>query len=95
MKRPPALAVAGTSVAAALTVVGLWAGSWDLMWAAWVALFGVMEANAVRSEAEGDTLSERLRDWWKVKTPAGRLGFTAAWSIFAMTFLGHIVGVLW
>lgn len=93
--RPPMLAIAGTVLAGMLSVAGLLTGNPDLAWVAWIALFGAMEANAIRSETEGDTLSERLRVWFVTKTAAGRWGFTAALGVFALAFAAHITGQLW
>lgn len=93
--RPPALAVAGTVLAATVSVVGLVIGNPNLAWIAWVALFAAMETNAIRSETEGDTFSERLRAWFMTKTIAGRWGFTAALGVFALAFAAHITGQLW
>lgn len=93
--RPPLLAITGTTVAAALSVVGLVVGEPNIAWLGWVALFAAMEGNAIVSETAGDTLSERLRVWFMTKTVAGRWGFTAALGVFALTFATHITGQLW
>lgn len=93
--RPPLLAITGTTVAAALSVVGLVVGEPNIAWLGWIALFAAMEGNAIASETAGDTLSERLRVWFMTKTVAGRWGFTAALGVFALTFATHITGQLW
>lgn len=94
-QRPPALAITGTAVAAVLSILGLVIGQPNIAWFGWIALFAAMEGNAVVSETEGDTLSERLRVWFMTKTVAGRWGFTAALGVFALTFAAHITGPIW
>ena len=41
------------------------------VWLAWLGAFAVIEGYALVSRAQGDTLSERLRAWFRVKRPAG------------------------
>lgn len=91
MRRPPALAVGGVVAAASLSVVGIVTGQHDLMWIGWLALFGAMEGNAIVSETEGDTLSERTRVWFGTKSRAGRWGFLASLGVFATWFAVHIL----
>lgn len=94
-KRPPALAIAGTSIAGALSVIGLFTGNPNIAWIGWILLFGAMEGNAIVNETEGDTLSERTRIWFVTKTLAGKWGFTAALGVFTLSFAAHITGQLW
>ena len=91
MTRPPALAVGGVAAAAALSIAGMVTGQHDLMWVGWIALFGAMEGNAIVSETEGDTLSERTRVWFGTKSRAGRWGFLAALGLFASWYAVHIL----
>jgi hypothetical protein len=63
----------------------------DWVWGGWVIAFGVLEARALASKRQGDTLSERVRAWFRVNTGPGRALFTAVWSGFAVWFLIHIL----
>lgn len=71
----PFLVIALTLVAAAAAAVWYWAGWADAMWVTWLGLFVAFEAHAVKVETGGDTLSERIHAWFRLKTPAGRAGF--------------------
>lgn len=85
----PAFAVLGGVVAAVFRFAG-WA---DAMWVSWLGLFVVFEAHALLNETLGDTLSERTRDWFRTKTPAGRVGFIVFVLALASWFIPHILGV--
>lgn len=78
-----------------LAVAGLFTGQYGLLWGGLVAVFAVAEANGIVSETEGDTLSEQTRTFWRTKTVAGRWAFVTVWSVFAVSFAGHIAGVVW
>lgn len=64
----------------------------NLVWLLVLGLGGAVEAYALSTKAKGDTLSERVKDWFKVSTPGGKLGFLVVWVGFAGWFLGHILG---
>lgn len=85
----PAFAVLGGVVAAVFRFVG-WA---DAMWVSWLGLFVVFEGHALLTESLGDTLSERTRDWFRTKTPAGRVGFIVFVLALGSWFIPHILGV--
>lgn len=64
----------------------------NVIWVLWLALFAVFEAIGVASKREGDTLSERTRDWFRTKdSRTGRRVFGAGWAAFALWFLWHIL----
>jgi hypothetical protein len=48
------------------------------------------EMRAIRTEADGDTLSEITRAAFKVHTKPGRVIFTVTWLGFSAWFLEHI-----
>lgn len=62
----------------------------DLVWATWIALFAVFETAALVSKKNGDTLSERTRDWFATHTGKGRATFLTGWVIFSVWFGWHI-----
>ncbi|MGV9694115.1 hypothetical protein ACWDUX_34025 [Streptomyces sp. NPDC003444] len=62
--------------------------------AIWSALVGaglLYEAYAIFNRPEGDTLSEKIRSLFHVRTKPGRAAFTALWSGFSVWFLFHII----
>lgn len=83
----PAVALAGLAALALGTAVS-WA---DALWLAWFAIFAIFEGNAIANETEGDTLSERLRVWYRVRTPAGKLGLTATIVALASWLIPHLI----
>lgn len=83
----PAVALAGLAALTLGTAVS-WA---DALWLAWAALFAILEGNAIANETEGDTLSERLRTWFRTKTKAGRFGFTAVVVALVAWLIPHII----
>lgn len=62
----------------------------DWVWGGLLALGAVVEVIALRTPRKGDTLSERTRAWFRVRTPAGKAVFAAVWVGFASWFLVHI-----
>ena len=64
----------------------------DVVWLAWLGAFAVIECYALVSRAQGDTLSERLRAWFRVKRPAGRFAFAATVVALAAWLIPHIIG---
>lgn len=83
----PAVILAGLAVLAA----GVWSGWADALWLAWALIFAVFEGHAIANEAEGDTLSERLRAWFRTKSPAGRFGFAAVVVALCAWLIPHIL----
>ena len=88
----PGLIVAGLAVLTA-TVTATWAltGSSNALWVCWLGLFAVFEAHGILSEAPGDTLSERLHAWFRLKTPAGRAGFFVVLGTLFAWLAWHLV----
>ncbi|WP_326795645.1 hypothetical protein OG946_09225 [Streptomyces sp. NBC_01808] len=62
----------------------------DWIWGGLLALGAVVEVVALWTPKKGDTLSERTRAWFRVRTPVGKAVFVAAWVGFAGWFLVHI-----
>lgn len=63
----------------------------DAVWGGLLLAGAAVEAFALVSKRDGDTLSERTRSWFRVNTRAGRIVFAAGWSAFAVWFLVHIL----
>lgn len=84
----PAVGVLGVAALAAGSAFG-WA---DALWLCWFGLFALLEGNALLNEAEGDTLSEKTRQWMRTKTPAGRFGFLALLGTACTWYAVHILG---
>ncbi|MEU8522846.1 hypothetical protein [Streptomyces sp. NBC_01216] len=62
----------------------------DLIWAALLALGTAYELLALADTKDGNTLSERVRAWFRVHTRPGRAIFAITWTGFAVWFLVHI-----
>jgi hypothetical protein len=63
----------------------------DVIWGGLLAVCAGVEAWAVSNGKPGDTLSERIRAWFQVKSQAGRITFAVVWLGFASWFLVHIL----
>ncbi|MCZ7415122.1 MULTISPECIES: hypothetical protein [unclassified Streptomyces] len=63
----------------------------NLIWGGLLLAGLVYEILALRSTRRGDTLSERVRAWFRVHTRPGRALFAVAWTGFAAWFLVHIL----
>lgn len=64
----------------------------DFIWIVWLGLFVVLEGYGLVSKQDGDTLSERTREWFKTeKSAAGRRAFAVGWATFSGWFLWHIL----
>ncbi|MEL3944511.1 hypothetical protein [Streptomyces sp. LNU-CPARS28] len=63
----------------------------DVIWGAVLAVGALVELWALRNAQPGDTLSERVRTWFRTHTRPGRAVFAAAWLGFSAWFLVHIV----
>lgn len=63
----------------------------DLVWGGIVIAGAAYEGWALVTKRSGDTLSERVRTWFRVRTCTGRAVFTVAWLVFSVWFLIHIL----
>lgn len=64
----------------------------DIVWGGLLAIGAGVEIWALRNGKPGDTLSERTRYWFHVKSPVGRAVFGVVWVVFSVWFLLHILG---
>ncbi|MFD1657012.1 hypothetical protein ACFSL4_01860 [Streptomyces caeni] len=64
----------------------------DVVWGGLLAVGAGVEVWALRNSRPGDTLSERVRAWFRVRTRPGAAVFAVAWTAFAAWFLVHILG---
>lgn len=63
----------------------------DIVWGGLLVVGAAVEVHALFNERAGDTLSERVRAWFRVRTRRGRLVFAGSWVGFAVWFLFHIL----
>lgn len=63
----------------------------NVVWGVLLGVCAVYEAYAIGSHRVGDTLSERLRSWFRVSTRSGRIVFTVTWLAFTAWFVPHII----
>lgn len=63
----------------------------DLIWANLLVLGLAFELFTLVDGEDGNTLSERVRAWFRVHTRPGRAAFVIAWTGFATWFLIHIL----
>ncbi|MGW0736959.1 hypothetical protein [Streptomyces sp. NPDC002851] len=63
----------------------------DVIWVVLLAAGAAYELYALWNKTPGDTLSERVRAWFRVHTRPGRALFALAWVGFATWFLVHIL----
>ena len=63
----------------------------DRIWASLLVLGLAYELFALFDGQNGNTLSERVRAWFRVHTRLGRATFAIAWTGFAAWFLIHIL----
>lgn len=66
----------------------------DAIWGVLLLTGAAYELFAIRNCLDGDTLSERLREWLRTRTRTGRAVFLAAWVVLALWFPLHITDVL-
>ena len=66
-------------------------GASDVIWGGLFAVGTAVEVWALSNGKPGDTLSERVRSWFRVDTVPGKVVFSTAWVGFAAWFLVHIV----
>lgn len=90
-KMHAALIPAVALVALVALAAGVWIGWADALWLLWAGLFCALEMNSLLNESEGDTLSERLRAYFRTKTPAGRFGFTVVVVALCAWIIPHIL----
>lgn len=64
----------------------------NLAWGAIIGLGFLYETYTLVSKKSGDTLSERIRTWFRTRTKTGRAVFTLSWVSFSAWFLVHILG---
>lgn len=70
-----------------------------VVWVVWVGLLGLVgfavpEALALKNKVPGDTLSERVRAWFRADTSGGGWTFAGVWTVLLavwLWFLGHIL----
>lgn len=62
----------------------------DYVWAAIFLAGAAYELYTGVNDTEGDMLSQRVRQWFRVQKSPGRATFLVAWVAFSMWFLGHI-----
>lgn len=63
----------------------------DRVWGSLGAAGLTYEAYGLFGGVEGDTLSERLREWFHTDHPLGKVAFVGAYAGFSAWFLPHIV----
>lgn len=64
----------------------------DWVWGSLLSAGLAYEGWALANARPGDTLSERVRAWFRTHTQPGRAVFAVAWVSFATWFLVHILG---
>jgi hypothetical protein len=64
---------------------------WAIAWFAWIIMFGIIEAIAIKHDAPGDTLTEHIQKWFRTDTHLGRTAFLVAFGGFAVWFVIHIL----
>lgn len=64
----------------------------DVVWGGLLAAGAAFEVYALVNGRDGDTLSERTRSWFRVRTRPGAVVFGVTWFVFATWFLFHIIG---
>lgn len=64
----------------------------NIVWGTLFAAGGAYEIYAIFNKESGDTLSERVRSLFNVKTKIGKSVFTVGWLAFSAWFLVHIIG---
>lgn len=63
----------------------------DLLWANLLVLGFAYELFTLVDIEDGNTLSERVRAWFRIHTRPGRAIFSVGWTVFAIWFLVHIL----
>lgn len=63
----------------------------NAIWGTLFAAGGAYEIYAIFNKKNGDTLSERVRALFHVKTKTGKSVFTVVWLAFCAWFLIHII----
>ena len=65
----------------------------DVGYSAAFLLFFGFEGWALLNKTEGDTFSEKTRDYFRTKGKVGSFAFLAAFGTFAAWFVAHIVQI--
>lgn len=63
----------------------------NVVWGGLLGAAFVYEMWGVFNKADGDTLSERVRDWFHVRTRPGKAVFTICWLGLTVWFIPHIL----
>jgi hypothetical protein len=63
----------------------------NLTWGAILGTAFAYEMYGVFNKADGDTLSERVRVWFRTNTRPGKAAFVIAWLGLTAWFIPHIV----
>lgn len=63
----------------------------DLVWGGLLTAGAAFEVYALMNGRDEDTLSERTRAWFQVRTRTGAVLFGVIWGAFASWFLLHIL----
>ena len=66
---------------------------WAVLWLAWIAVGLGYEVWAIRNKTSGDTLSENLRVWFRVRSNLGRIVFVVVTGCIFAWLIPHILGV--
>lgn len=61
------------------------------VWIAWAITFGIVEAIALANKQTDDTLSEKIRDLFHIKTLWGKITWGIAFGLFATWFFCHVM----
>jgi hypothetical protein len=61
------------------------------VWLAWVLYFIIAETIALTNKVADDTLSDKIRDLFHIKTKWGKITWCAAFGLFAFWFMFHIL----
>lgn len=62
-----------------------------VFWLTGLGLLGVCDIWASFNATEGDSLSEVIRDVYRVQTPEGKVAFLSSWALLSVWFVPHIV----
>ncbi|MFE6000269.1 hypothetical protein ACFQ6C_25970 [Streptomyces sp. NPDC056454] len=63
----------------------------NLGWGAVLGAAFVYEMYGVLNKTDGDTLSERIRVWFRTSTRGGKAAFVVAWLGLTAWFIPHII----
>lgn len=63
----------------------------DILWGGVLVTAAAVEVYGLFNKQAGDTLSERVRVWFRTHTRPGRAAFAVAWIVFSVWFFFHIL----